>query len=140
MIVNQTSGASVVTVPFQAAYNASKAAIAMFPDSMRLELQPFVVTVIDLKTGVTESKGLLNTPKGEGRARLPNGSMYEVAKEAVESSMNAEKLAEGAMETQEYGTLVVGKLLKRIPPPIVWTGGVRYVAGEDWEFVAVWDV
>jgi NADP-dependent 3-hydroxy acid dehydrogenase YdfG len=32
MIVNQTSGASVLPIPWQSAYNASKAAIAMFSD------------------------------------------------------------------------------------------------------------
>jgi 1-acylglycerone phosphate reductase len=37
MIVNQTSVVSTTAVPFQSAYNASKAAMAMFSDSMRLE-------------------------------------------------------------------------------------------------------
>ena len=37
MIVNQTSIVSTTAVPFQSAYNASKAAMAMFSDSMRLE-------------------------------------------------------------------------------------------------------
>jgi len=37
MIVNQTSVVSTMAVPFQSAYNASKAAMAMFSDSMRLE-------------------------------------------------------------------------------------------------------
>jgi 1-acylglycerone phosphate reductase len=37
MIVNQTSVVSATAVPFQSAYGASKAAIAMFSDTMRLE-------------------------------------------------------------------------------------------------------
>lgn len=37
MIVNQTSVVSTTAVPFQSAYNASKAAMAMFSDSLRLE-------------------------------------------------------------------------------------------------------
>ncbi|KAL8910064.1 MAG: hypothetical protein Q9171_004618 [Xanthocarpia ochracea] len=41
MIVNQTSVGAVATVPFQANYNSSKAALAMLSDSLRLELQPF---------------------------------------------------------------------------------------------------
>jgi 1-acylglycerone phosphate reductase len=121
MIVNQTSGASVVTVPFQSAYNASKAAIAMFSDSQRLELQPFGITVIDLKTGVTKS----SNQEEKVRSTLPKGSLYESAKEAVESSMNLDKLAEGATETQKYGDLVVRNLLKEKPPPLIWTGGLN---------------
>lgn len=37
VIVNQTSVVSTTAIPFQSAYNASKAAMAMFSDSMRLE-------------------------------------------------------------------------------------------------------
>jgi 1-acylglycerone phosphate reductase len=37
MIVNQTSVVSTTAIPFQSAYNASKAAMAMFSDLMRLE-------------------------------------------------------------------------------------------------------
>ena len=50
MIVNQTSILAVTTMPFQAVYNASKAALAMLSDTLRLELQPFGIKVIDLKT------------------------------------------------------------------------------------------
>ena len=49
MIVNQTSIVSAISIPFQSAYNASKAAMAMFSDSQRLELQPFGITVVDLR-------------------------------------------------------------------------------------------
>ncbi|KAF8850634.1 NAD(P)-binding protein [Acephala macrosclerotiorum] len=98
------------TYPFQSAYNASKAAMAMFSDSQRLELELFGVTVKD---------------KDKPRSTLPKDSLYEPAKEAVESSMNVEKLAEGAMDTQEYGNLVVRNLLKKKPPPLIWTGGLN---------------
>jgi 1-acylglycerone phosphate reductase len=37
MIVNQTSVVSTTAVPFQSAYGASKTAMAIFSDSMRLE-------------------------------------------------------------------------------------------------------
>lgn len=37
MIVNQTSVVSTTAIPFQSVYNASKAAMAIFSDSMRLE-------------------------------------------------------------------------------------------------------
>jgi len=37
MIVNQTSVVATTAIPFQSAYNASKAAMAIFSDSMRLE-------------------------------------------------------------------------------------------------------
>ena len=55
MIVNQTSIASVAAIPFQSAYDASKAAMAMFSNLQRLELQAFGITVVELKTGVVRS-------------------------------------------------------------------------------------
>lgn len=100
------------------------AAIAMLSDLQRLELQPFGITVVDLKTGVNISN-LMNTRKDRPWVSLPKGWLYEPDKEAVESSMNGEKLAEGAMETQEYGGLVVRKQLKKTPPQLIWTGGLN---------------
>ena len=55
MIVNQTSVGAVVTIPFQAVSNSSKAALAMLSDSLRLELQPFGIAVVDLRTGVVKT-------------------------------------------------------------------------------------
>ncbi len=124
MIVNQTSSASVIVVPFQSTYNASKAAIAMFSDTQRLELQPFGITVIDLKTGATKSNGMSDR-KDKPRALFPEGSLYGIAREAVKLSMNLEKIFEEAMETQEYGDLIVRNLLKEKPAPLIWTGGLN---------------
>jgi NAD(P)-dependent dehydrogenase (short-subunit alcohol dehydrogenase family) len=124
MIVNQTSGASVLPIPFQSAYNASKAAIAMFSDCQRLELEPFDITVVDLKSNITKSNARA-TQEAKGGAVLPKGSLYTPAEEAVESSMNLEEVSKDAMETDEYGEFVVRSLLKKTPPPIVWTGGIK---------------
>jgi 1-acylglycerone phosphate reductase len=60
MIVNQTSVGAVTTIPFQAVYNASKAALAMLSDSLRLELQPFGIIVVDLRTGVIRTNLIKN--------------------------------------------------------------------------------
>lgn len=60
MIVNQTSVGTAAAIPFQSAYNASKAAISMFSDCQRLELEPFGVKVIDLKTGAVASNMIKN--------------------------------------------------------------------------------
>lgn len=126
MIVNQTSGASVVTVPFQSAYNASKAAIAMFSDTQRLELEPFGITVVDLKTGTVKSNIMKNN-KEMTQASLPKGSIYEPAKEAVEKTMSGDKIFESAMSAQQWAEVVAHNLLKKKPPPNIWTGGLN-----DW--------
>ena len=60
MIVNQTSVGGVTTLPFQAVYNASKAALIMFSDTLRLELQPFGITVVDLRTAIVKTNFFKN--------------------------------------------------------------------------------
>lgn len=60
MIVNQTSAAGCTTIPFQAVYNASKAAIMMSSDTLRLEPQPFGITVVDLMTAVVQTNLVRN--------------------------------------------------------------------------------
>jgi 1-acylglycerone phosphate reductase len=119
MIVNQTSVASVVTLPFQSAYNASKAAMAMFSDSQRLELKPFGITVVDLKTGNVQS----NIIQNHQVERLPDGSIYELAREVVEKSIGGRDNLKSQTSAEQWAEQVVRDLLKTKPPHLVWRGG-----------------
>ncbi|KAN0114423.1 NAD(P)-binding protein [Hyaloscypha variabilis] len=121
MIVNQTSVVSTTAIPFQSAYNASKSAMAMFSDSMRLELEPFGITVVDLKTGAV-STNLIKTQKVATQITLPKGSIYEPAREAVESAMRNDKMADVGMPAQQWAGQVVQDLLKKSPPATIWRG------------------
>ncbi|KAG4217177.1 hypothetical protein PC116_g34342, partial [Phytophthora cactorum] len=60
IIVNQTSIGANLAMPFQAVYNSSKAALALLTDSLRLELQPFGIRVVDLRTGVVKTNLIKN--------------------------------------------------------------------------------
>jgi 1-acylglycerone phosphate reductase len=119
IIVNQTSAASVVAIPFQSVYNASKAALSMFSDTQRLELKPFGIRVVDLKTGYVKSN--LNF-HNEGFIGLSKDSIYDSAKETVEKSMRGEGLVELGMSAHEWAKQVVEDLLRKIPPPHIWRG------------------
>ncbi len=121
IIVNQTSIASVVTLPFQSAYNASKAAMAMFSDSQRLELEPFGVTVVDLKTGAVNSNFSKNH-RAATRTSLPKGSIYEPAREAVERTLRGEGFENSRTPARQWAGMVVRDLLREKPPPNVWRG------------------
>jgi 1-acylglycerone phosphate reductase len=117
LIVNQTSVSSACTVPFQSTYNASKAAIATFSDTQRLELSPFGVRVVDLKTGAVHSN-INNGPK----PKLPEKSIYAGAKEAVEKSMTFDEIVKTAMDQEVWAKATVADLLKKNPPPNIWRG------------------
>ena len=120
MVVNQTSVLSVLNLPFHSAYTASKAAMAMFSNAQRLELEPFGVKVIELKTSWTKSNTIQGAKKQEEVELLPKGSMYNVAKEAMEACLEGKDISKGAMETSAYGEVVVGELLKIKVKPVVW--------------------
>jgi 1-acylglycerone phosphate reductase len=121
MIVNQTSVGSVAVLPFQSVYTASKAAIAMFSNSMRLELDAFGITVVDLKTGVVRSN-LIKNQKEVNQPTLPEGSIYEPAREIVNTALRQEGFADSGMPAEQWAKLIVRDLLKKNPPPVIWRG------------------
>lgn len=122
LIVNQTSVLSVVTTPFAGAYNASKAAIAMLTDTMRLELEPFGVKVVDLKTGVVTSN-LIQNSRQSGVTSLPADSIYTPVRGIVEKSMLGEEFEKTGMATSKWAMMVANELLKRNPSAQIWRGG-----------------
>ncbi|KAK9384123.1 NAD(P)-binding protein [Lipomyces mesembrius] len=127
MIVNQTSVVSSVAIPFHSVYSASKAAMAMFSDSQRLELEPFGVTVVDLRTGAV-STNILKNQKEHTTIFLPKGSIYEPAREAVESAMRYDKMADAGMPASQWAGQVVQDLVKKKPPLTIWKGSQAMLA------------
>ncbi|KAI1081902.1 NAD(P)-binding protein [Whalleya microplaca] len=121
MIVNQTSVGASATLPFQAVYNSSKAALAMFSDSLRLELQPFGIKVVDLRTGVVKTN-LIKNLQEEKSPQLPKGSICQPAKDVVEGILRQEGFESRGMPAQQWAELVVQDLLKKSPPPVIWRG------------------
>ncbi|KAL9029768.1 MAG: hypothetical protein Q9196_002029 [Gyalolechia fulgens] len=121
MIVNQTSVGAVTTIPFQAIYNSSKAALAMLSDSLRLELQPFGIKVVDLRTGVVKTK-LISNMRESKQPSLPVGSIYDTARETVEKALRQEGFQNQGMPAEKWAKVVVQDLLKQKPPLVIWKG------------------
>lgn len=119
VIVNQTGIASVLKSPLQGIYSASKAAAAMLNDTLRIELEPFGVKVIDLKTGLIESNFLRNQAR---HAHLPGDSIYNIAQDEVEEKLLGRDYAVDAMNRDEYAKEVVAELLSDNPSARIWKG------------------
>lgn len=124
IIVNQTSIGACLTIPFQSVYNASKAAFAMFSDTLRLELQPFGIKVVDLRTGVVNSNliGNVQQTQKESDQLLPEGSVYTPAKDTVEKALRQEAFVGQGMPSDKWAREVVGDLMKTKPPAVIWRG------------------
>lgn len=120
LIINNTSVSSVEPTPHNAAYHASKAAAAMFSTHMRLELEPFNMRVVDLKTGCVHSHFHANHQGGH--ASLPPSSIYMPIKDETERAMR------GAFpdreDPQKWAADVVRDVLRRThdPPLEIWRG------------------
>ena len=121
MVVNQTSITSVTTLPFQGVYNASKSAIAMLSDTLRLELEAFGITVVDLKTGVVRSNLIKNLTETK-TVSLPEGSIYDPVKDVVEKALRQDGFEHQGMPAEQWAKSVVQDLLKKKPPAVIWIG------------------
>jgi NAD(P)-dependent dehydrogenase (short-subunit alcohol dehydrogenase family) len=110
-IINVTSLASRLPVPFMGAYNAAKAAMASFTMSLQLELERSDIRVIDLQPGDIRTEfndAVVKTDGGDSRV--------EQAWHVVDKNMNAAPKPD----------LVARKIAKLIdaanPPPRVTVG------------------
>jgi NAD(P)-dependent dehydrogenase (short-subunit alcohol dehydrogenase family) len=120
LIINNTSVSSVEPTPHNSVYHASKSAAAMFSTHMRIELEPFNIRVVDLKTGCVHSRFHANHQ--EGTASLPANSIYLPVKEETEKAMR------GAFPDREdpekWARDVVADVVRNWenPPKEVWRG------------------
>ncbi|KAF4825115.1 Short-chain dehydrogenase cctT [Colletotrichum siamense] len=122
MIVNHTSVGSVTAIPFQGIYNSSKAAFASLSDTMRLELAPFGIHVVELKTAGVKTNLISNNKFNTTGERLPEGSIYEPAREIVERAMSQDELRVRGISPDQWASEVSSALLAKSPPRVIWRG------------------
>ncbi|RYP78979.1 hypothetical protein DL770_006774 [Monosporascus sp. CRB-9-2] len=76
--------------------------MAVFSDARRLELAPFGIRVVELNTGTMQSNVLRNNLETAGAA-LPEGSIYEPAREAIQKVMSGEEFAAAGRPEKRAG-------------------------------------
>jgi hypothetical protein len=93
----------------------------MMADTLRLEVAPFGVRVVELKSGSVES----NFHKNGGTAVLPADSLYAPIKDDMERLINGTSREDASrrMDAGIWAKQVVGELVKPDPPAKVWKGG-----------------
>ncbi len=117
LIINVTSLASRLPVPFMAAYNAAKAALASFTMSIQLELSNSPVRVVDLQPGDIRTEfnqGVIKTAKADTRYDAKVTKTWEVVEHVMKNAPGPD--------------LVARHVLKLInaerPPPRITVGDV----------------
>ncbi len=100
-------------------YNASKAALHAYSNTLRVELAPFGVKVVTVVTGGVQS----NIARTE--RELPEGSLYVPLNEEYQRRQKHSQ--EGAMSNEAYARSVVSKVLQKSPPKWVWEGNKSWL-------------
>ena len=96
--------------------------MAAFNDAQRVELEPFGIRVVDLKTGSTESNFAENR---SNPLSLPEDSPYKPIEKEVEGVIQGDKTEAYAVNQHEWASEVADDLLKdaQNPPAQIWRGG-----------------
>ncbi|KAI5242307.1 NAD(P)-binding protein [Aureobasidium subglaciale] len=110
-----------------AAYNASKAALHSYSNTLRVELEPFGASVIILYTGGVQSR------IARQERSLPEDSLYLPANEGYLKRMTHTQ--QNAMPTDKYAKSVVSQLLVEKPKSWIWEGSYIWLMWTFWTFM-----
>jgi NAD(P)-dependent dehydrogenase (short-subunit alcohol dehydrogenase family) len=115
LIINVSSLASRLPVPYMGAYNAAKAAMASFTFTLQLELKSSGIRVVDLQPAD------INTPFNDAVTRTPSPNAEEEARVA-----HAWKVVDQNLKAAPPPKLVAQHVARLIeaknPPPLITVG------------------
>ncbi|EME48363.1 hypothetical protein DOTSEDRAFT_67434 [Dothistroma septosporum NZE10] len=114
-IVQIGSLAGIMPYVFGSVYNASKAALHSYSDTLRVELAPFDVKVMTVVTGGVKSN-IARTHRD-----LPKDSIYLPLKEEYEERLTHSQAM--GMPNEDYAKSVVRQVLNRPGKMQIWEGG-----------------
>jgi 1-acylglycerone phosphate reductase len=120
IIVQVGSVAGEMPYVFGGAYNASKAALHAYSNTLRVELAPFGVKVVIIVTG-----GVLSQIARVDRVLAPDSLYLPIEADYIRRTKHSQEVG---IPADRYAKQVVSKLAVRNPPREIWAGyGVRLV-------------
>lgn len=110
-IINTSSVASVIPIPFQSFYSATKSSLDIYAKALRLEVKPFNIEICNVLVGDTKS----NFTSSRKKSQRDEGSVYEeTVKRSVEKMENDEKNGKDPVSVAK--TMFKLSLKKKLPP------------------------
>ncbi|KAI3322743.1 short chain dehydrogenase [Xylariaceae sp. AK1471] len=116
-IVNIGSVGGIVPYVYGSSYNASKAALHHWGDTLRVEMKPLGVCVINIISGEVST----NILKRDHGRTLPEDSFYRPLEKQFSSHVTR---TPHTTTPQVYARAVVGEVMKRRPRAWFWTGAI----------------
>ena len=106
--------AGVMPYVFGGAYNASKAALHAYSNTLRVELAPFGVKVVIIVTG-----GVLSQIARVDRVLGPDSLYLPIEADYIRRTKHSQEVG---IPADRYAKQVVSKLTTRNPPREIWVG------------------
>ncbi|KAI0108557.1 hypothetical protein GGR51DRAFT_514203 [Nemania sp. FL0031] len=116
-IVNIGSVGGIVPYIYGSSYNASKAALHHWGNTMRVEMKPLGVTVINIISGEIST----NILKRDHGRKLPADSFYQPLADQFSSHVTR---TPNTTPPQVYARSVVSEVMKSQPSAWFWTGAI----------------
>jgi short-subunit dehydrogenase len=127
LIINITSLASRLPVPFMAAYNAAKAALASFTMSIQLELPPSGVRVVDLQPADIRTEfnqTVIKDTKTDPRYEAAVGKTWAVTERNMKNAPSPDIVARRVLDLVNTGSPVprvtVGDVFQSKIAPLIF--------------------
>ncbi|KAL4784743.1 hypothetical protein BJX76DRAFT_347541 [Aspergillus varians] len=130
-IVNIGSVGGIVPYVYGSSYNAAKAALHHWGNTLRVELKPFGVDVINIISGEIGT----NILKRDRARRLPPGSVYEPLAEEFANHVDR---TPKTTTPREYAKSVVVEVTKKSPRIWFWTGATTGIVWFGDTFLPRW--
>lgn len=125
-VVNISSVGSIIHAPYIGLYAASKAAVTLASNTMRLELKPLGVKVMTVMAGLVRTKFGDNLPP----MVLPDDSYYKKAETFIGNTPGTKghSMAKREMPVEQFADKLVDDILGR-KSAHVWLGGMARISG-----------
>jgi short-subunit dehydrogenase len=127
LIINVTSLASRLPVPFMAAYNAAKAAMASFTMSIQVELGNSRVHIVDLQPADIRTEfnqGVIKSTEGNPRYDTKIARTWEVAERNMKNAPPPDMVAQHVLRlvnaTQPPPRITVGDVFQSKIAPLIF--------------------
>ena len=122
LIVNVGSTMGLMTTPYVGAYSASKAALHLLSDALRMELAPLGLRVTVLQPGAVASQVAAHADACSGLERYDKPtSLYHAVARHIRKRAQASQ--DKPMPADDFAREVMDRLLARRPPRTLIAGG-----------------
>ena len=118
-IINLGSVVGLLPTPFAAAYCATKAAVHMLSEVLRMEVKPFGIKVVVVQPGGVRSSIADSGSRGLERFQA-EASLYHRAFEGIRKRASASQ--SGAMPAEDFARELVRRAFANPPPRVIRLG------------------